>query len=78
MVQGNFRDTTRWFFEGNTNSPRPEAATNHNATKEYGGERGIRTPGTREGSVVFKTTPFGHSGISPPFTFGFGVLGVRI
>ena len=29
------------------------------------GERGIRTPGTLPGSVVFKTTAIDHSAISP-------------
>jgi hypothetical protein len=29
------------------------------------GERGIRTPGAREGTTVFETAPFDHSGISP-------------
>ena len=31
----------------------------------YGGETGIRTLGTREGSTVFETAPFDHSGTSP-------------
>ena len=30
-----------------------------------GGETGIRTLGTREGSTVFETAPFDHYGISP-------------
>jgi hypothetical protein len=30
-----------------------------------GGERGIRTPGTLPGTVVFKTTAIDHSAISP-------------
>ncbi len=30
-----------------------------------GGERGIRTPGARKGSTVFKTAAFDHSAISP-------------
>ena len=30
-----------------------------------GGERGIRTPGTRKRTAVFETAPFDHSGISP-------------
>ena len=30
-----------------------------------GGETGIRTLGTREGSTVFETVPFDHSGTSP-------------
>jgi hypothetical protein len=30
-----------------------------------GGETGIRTLGTREGSTVFETAPFDHSGTSP-------------
>ena len=29
------------------------------------GEKGIRTPGAREGTTVFETAPFDHSGISP-------------
>ncbi len=29
------------------------------------GEQGIRTPGPREGSMVFKTTAFDHSASSP-------------
>ena len=35
--------------------------------KKSGGERGIRTPGTVSGSVVFKTTAIDHSAISPRF-----------
>ena len=31
----------------------------------FGGEQGIRTPGPREGSMVFKTTAFDHSASSP-------------
>lgn len=30
-----------------------------------GGEGGIRTHGTREGTTVFETVPFDHSGTSP-------------
>ena len=30
-----------------------------------GGEGEIRTHGTREGTTVFETAPFGHSGTSP-------------
>lgn len=30
-----------------------------------GGDAGIRTLGTREGSTVFETAPFDHSGTSP-------------
>lgn len=33
--------------------------------KNNGGETGIRTLGTREGSTVFETAPFDHSGTSP-------------
>ncbi len=29
------------------------------------GERGIRTPGPRKGTAVFKTAAFDHSAISP-------------
>jgi hypothetical protein len=32
---------------------------------KFGGERGIRTPGTVSGSVVFKTTAIDRSAISP-------------
>ena len=32
----------------------------------FGGERGIRTPGTNERTVDFESTPFDLSGISPP------------
>jgi hypothetical protein len=31
----------------------------------YGGETGIRTLGPREGTTVFETAPFDHSGTSP-------------
>lgn len=31
----------------------------------YGGEIGIRTLGTGEGTTDFESVPFGHSGISP-------------
>ena len=35
-----------------------------------GGERGIRTLGAREGTTVFETAPFNHSGTSPsPFYY---------
>ncbi|ABL71925.1 hypothetical protein Pden_3859 [Paracoccus denitrificans PD1222] len=37
-----------------------------------GGEGGIRTHGTREGSTVFETAPFDHSGTSPRFSGGGG------
>lgn len=30
-----------------------------------GGESGIRTHGTREGTTVFETAPIDHSGTSP-------------
>ena len=39
-------------------------------TSKYGGEGGIRTHGTREGSTVFETAPFDHSGTSPRFWGG--------
>jgi hypothetical protein len=35
------------------------------AMKVSGGERGIRTLGSRKGSTVFETAPFDRSGISP-------------
>ena len=31
----------------------------------FGGETGIRTLGAGEGSTVFETAPFDHSGTSP-------------
>ena len=34
-----------------------------------GGERGIRTLGTREGTTIFETVAFDHSAISPLFRF---------
>src|SRR5688572_30867240 len=34
-----------------------------------GGEEGIRTPGAREGSTVFKTAAIDHSATSPVFLF---------
>ena len=34
-----------------------------------GGEEGIRTPGTVEGSTVFKTAAIDHSATSPPHLF---------
>ncbi len=36
------------------------------ATVSSGGERGIRTPGTREGPTVFKTVAIVRSAIPPP------------
>ena len=33
-----------------------------------GGETGIRTLGAREGTTVFETAPFDHSGTSPPIS----------
>jgi hypothetical protein len=39
-----------------------------------GGERGIRTPGTVSGTVVFKTTAIDHSAISPRVDVLFDIL----
>ena len=36
-----------------------------NRAQKYGGERGIRTPGTLSGTAVFKTACFNHSHIPP-------------
>ena len=50
------------------------------AMDESGGEGGIRTHGTREGSTVFETAPFDHSGTSPRFgvvSGGFREVGVE-
>ncbi len=35
--------------------------------RDNGGETGIRTLGPREGTTVFETAPFDHSGTSPCF-----------
>ena len=43
----------------------------------YGGERGIRTPGPRKGSAVFETAPFNRSGISPKPIYGNVQIRVR-
>src|SRR5262249_45966570 len=43
-------------------------------TEGDGGGRGIRTPGTRKGSTVFKTAALNHSAI-PPFTMVARVCG---
>ena len=45
--------------------------------KNNGGETGIRTLGTREGSTVFETAPFDHSGTSPSLIYN-GILEERI
>ena len=39
------------------------------------GEGGIRTPGTREGTLDFESSPFNHSGTSPKKICGEG--GIR-
>ncbi len=38
------------------------------------GERGIRTPGTREGTLVFETSTFGHSVTSPVESSRFQII----
>ena len=38
--------------------------------KYSGGETGIRTLGPREGTTVFETAPFDHSGTSPRRVYG--------
>ena len=38
--------------------------------KQEGGEGGIRTLGTREGTLVFETSTFGHSVTSPEVGVG--------
>ena len=35
------------------------------------GKRGIRTLGTRKGTTVFETVPFGHSGTFPICVYNF-------
>src|SRR5260370_5932362 len=57
-----FRGRAAW--AGYLGDARPGQATRAQAV---GGERGIRTPGTVSGSVVFKTTAIDHSAISPFF-----------
>ena len=42
---------------------------NEAAGRESGGEEGIRTPGTREGSTVFKTAAIDRSATSPLLLF---------
>src|SRR5688500_17191663 len=42
---------------------------NEYAHIKVGGEEGIRTPGAREGSTVFKTAAIDHSATSPVFLF---------
>src|SRR4051812_24633470 len=44
---------------------RKRRAARQRSDGRTGGERGIRTPGTLPGSVVFKTTAIDHSAISP-------------
>src|SRR5215470_8178989 len=41
------------------------AESERSSVRGTGGERGIRTPGTRKGTTVFETAPFNRSGISP-------------
>jgi hypothetical protein len=41
------------------------AATGERGRTSIGGEGGIRTHGTREGTTVFETAPFDRSGTSP-------------
>jgi hypothetical protein len=41
------------------------SSTEHTNSRKFGGGRGIRTPGTLPGSVVFKTTAIDHSAIPP-------------
>ena len=45
---------------------------------ESGGEGGIRTHGTREGSTVFETAPFDHSGTSPRFGWCGAFIGAGV
>ena len=52
---------------GNTRKIRPHPDRENDSLKGCGGEGGIRTHGTREGSTVFETAPFDHSGTSPRF-----------
>jgi hypothetical protein len=42
---------------------------NEGEAEMNGGEEGIRTPGAREGSTVFKTAAIDHSATSPVFLF---------
>ena len=44
----------------------------------HGGEGGIRTHGTREGSTVFETAPFDHSGTSPRFGWCGAFIGAGV
>ena len=49
----------------NNEKIRPQPDRENAFAKASGGEGGIRTHGTREGSTVFETAPFDHSGTSP-------------
>ncbi|CAI8771243.1 hypothetical protein EMIT0324P_10415 [Pseudomonas chlororaphis] len=56
--------------EGIKTARNDEAPENFNVFRGFGylnngGEIGIRTLGTREGTTDFESVPFGHSGISP-------------
>ena len=44
---------------------------NNDLLSKFGGGRGIRTPGTLPGTVVFKTTAIDHSAIPPAFARAF-------
>lgn len=59
---------------------RPRPDRENASARASGGEGGIRTHGTREGSTVFETAPFDHSGTSPRFgvvSGGFREVGVE-
>jgi hypothetical protein len=52
----------------------PGALALRRMTERFGGGRGIRTPGTVSGSVVFKTTAIDHSAIPPRRNCAWRVL----
>ncbi len=58
--QGNFRDTLAQIRDFAPPHPHLPNSPTPNPIKKNGGERGIRTPGAREDTAVFKTAPFGQ------------------
>ncbi len=54
------------YFKGwRYNIPKAAKFSLDSFRQNYGGERGIRTPGRQNRSLVFKTSSINHSDISP-------------
>ena len=64
LAQRSVLSTSRITLENN-GKIRPQPDRENAFARANGGEGGIRTHGTREGSTVFETAPFDHSGTSP-------------